>query len=353
MTTLDDIAKRLGISKATVSKALNGREDISEAMRKTIMETAIEMGYSRASRKEKNKQICVFTKDREDSYVKALESEAEAKDSYAGVRESVDEAQESDLVLGFRQAAEPDGFRVREIPLSLALQWLYNYDEFMMRNNYAGAFITDIRFDGRWADGLELSGTPAVLYKSSAPMNSLVTAIGFDEYEGMNLAVSWLQDLGHEKIGYLSGSLDNSVYRERHSAFLLAMRENELDCSKDYTGVDILSPESLELHFQRLVDLNCTALICSDDFLAYDVMTQCKKQGLHIPEDISIIGIGDLPQSESTSPPLSSIRQDRKGLGKIAFLALSGQLSGAHANNITLHSELIRRGSVGERDRDI
>ena len=326
MTTLDDIAKRLGISKSTVSKALNGREDISEAMRKSIMETAVEMGYNRASKKEKSRRICVFAEYMEDSNA---------------------QAQDSDLILGFRQAAEPNGFRVSVIPLTVALQWLHSYDEYMMRNRYSGAFFTDIRFEGRWADGLEATGTPAVLYNGSVRMNSSVTMIGFDEYEGMNLAVSWLQDLGHERIGYLSGPLDDSADRDRIDAFLLAMRENGLDCSKEYIGTASSSSECLELHFQRLIDLNCAAVICSDDLLAYDVMIYCKQRGLRIPEDISIIGIGDLPQSEKTSPQLSSIRQDKQGLGKAAFLALQGHLSDMRVNKITLHSELIRRGSAG------
>ena len=194
---------------------------------------------------------------------------------------------------------------------------------------------------------METVRTPAVLYNGSVHMNSSVTTIGFDEYEGMNLAISWLQDLEHERIGYLCGQSDNPAGRNRLNAFLLAMSENGLDCSKEYTGMASSSSECLELHFQRLIDLNCTAVICSDDLLAYDVMIHCKQRGLRIPEDISIIGIGDLSQSKKTSPQLSSIRQDRQGLGKAAFLALQGQLSDMHVNKITLHSELIRRGSVG------
>ena len=60
MATLDDIAKALGISKSTVSKALSGAKDVSKAMRHTVLEKAVEMGYSRAARSAEQPRLAVF-----------------------------------------------------------------------------------------------------------------------------------------------------------------------------------------------------------------------------------------------------------------------------------------------------
>ena len=59
MATLDDIARELGVSKSTVSKALNGAKDVSKAMRQTVLEKAVEMGYSRIARSAEMPRLAV------------------------------------------------------------------------------------------------------------------------------------------------------------------------------------------------------------------------------------------------------------------------------------------------------
>ena len=97
MATLDDIARELGISKSTVSKALNGAKDVSKAMRQNVLEKAVEMGYSRAARSAEQPRLAVFVINME--YTKPEDF------GY-------------DIVMGFRQAAEPSGYQVEMIPLT-------------------------------------------------------------------------------------------------------------------------------------------------------------------------------------------------------------------------------------------
>ena len=63
MATMEDIAKKLCISKGTVSKALSGAPDVSETMRKTILETAVELGYQRGLRRDEAMRLCVFVEN--------------------------------------------------------------------------------------------------------------------------------------------------------------------------------------------------------------------------------------------------------------------------------------------------
>ena len=100
MATLDDIARELGISKSTVSKALNGAKDVSKAMRQNVLEKAVEMGYSRAARSAEQPRLAVFVINME--YTKPEDF------GY-------------DIVMGFRQAAEPSGYQVEMIPLTQQL----------------------------------------------------------------------------------------------------------------------------------------------------------------------------------------------------------------------------------------
>ena len=91
-----------------------------------------------------------------------------------------------------------------------------------------------------------------------------------------------------------------------------------------------------------------TAIICCQDTLANAALIQCQQLGYRIPEDISIIGFDDIPIAAYTSPPLTTVRQDRLELGKSGFFALSSLLNSISISTFLLHAQLIERKSTGE-----
>ena len=111
MARIEDIANKLNISKGTVSKALNGASDVSETLRKAVLETAVELGYSRSMRKRGAKQLCLF--------IENMTCEEPSDFGY-------------DIVTGFRKVAEPAGFVVCVIPLNDQIQKSISYDEYML-----------------------------------------------------------------------------------------------------------------------------------------------------------------------------------------------------------------------------
>ena len=91
-----------------------------------------------------------------------------------------------------------------------------------------------------------------------------------------------------------------------------------------------------------------TAIICSHDNIAAASITQCHQLGYKVPEDISIIGFDDLPIAAYTSPPLTTIKQDRIELGKSGFFALSSLLSNIPISTFLLHAKLIERKTTSK-----
>lgn len=91
----------------------------------------------------------------------------------------------------------------------------------------------------------------------------------------------------------------------------------------------------------------CTAIVCSHDLLAHLLLVHCAEIGIRVPEDVSVIGFDDVPLCRYTSPPLSTIRQNRTELGKSAFYALSSQIRRTPISTLLLHAELIQRESIG------
>ena len=115
------------------------------------------------------------------------------------------------------------------------------------------------------------------------------------------------------------------------------------------TGSSYYITQCLERHLPRLLDMGITGLICSHDLLANAAMIQCQQLGLRVPADISIIGFDDLPMSAYTSPPMTTIRQERAQLGKSGYYALASLMNGIAIGTLLLHARLMVRGSTGPR----
>lgn len=326
MATIEDIAKKMQVSKGTVSKALNGAPDVSETLRKAILETAVELGYSRSTRKKGAKRLCLF-----------IENMAYTEPGDFG----------HDIVVGFRKAAEPAGFLVEVKELDAPTQKHITYDEYMLQNDYVGSFFLGLSFSDVWLHQLQSSHTPAVLLDNYVKANPTTCYVGVDNNEGMDLAIAHLKNSGHRRVGYLSGALGSYVNQVRYSAFFHALRKNHLSDDHSLAGSDYYFSECLQRHLPALLKQGVTAILCSHDLLAHTVMLHCQELGMRIPEDISIIGFDDLPLCAYTTPALTTVRQDRTQLGKSAFYALSSLLAGVPISTLLLHARLMVRQSAG------
>lgn len=327
MATIQDIADKLGISKGTVSKAINNAPDISETLRKTVLDTAVEMGYTKLRRlKSDAKKLCIL--------VENMEYEEPHQFGY-------------DFVIGFRQMAEPAGYVVQVVPVTAELQKKTPYDVFMLQNDYVGAFVLGFSLNDPWMKDFKTSHTPTILYDNYIPANPFIASIGIDNNEGMALAISHLKQLGHRKIGYLSSALGSYIMQIRHKAFFHAMKQNGLKAESESTGTSYYITECIQKHLPRLLDMGMTAIVCSHDLIANAAMIQCQQLGYHVPRDLSIIGFDDLPLCSYTSPPLTTIRQDRSELGKCGYYAMDSIMNQVSIGTIYLHAQLVQRNSTG------
>ena len=352
MTTIQDIADKMGVSKSTVSKALNDAPDISEALRKQVLETAVALGYTKLRRyKKPTKKVCIIIEKENMRY--------QEPHHFA-----------YDILVGFRQMAEPAGFDVEIVPVDIKTQRSQHYDVFMLKHDYIGAFVVGFSLSDPWIQDFKISRTPAVLFDNYIVGNPSTAYVGIDNEEGMELAVSYLAGLGHRKIAYLG--VDNSLVfsADRKTGYMTALISHGLTVQPEYcievpaasqnefqelrklllseerpTAV-LVSDDILEKHLPRFLENGITAIICNQDTLASATLTQCQQLGFQVPDDISIIGFDDLPIAACTSPPLTTIRQDRLELGKSGFFALSSLLNHIPISTYLLHAQLIQREST-------
>ena len=325
MPTMDDIAKRVGVSKGTVSKALNGAPDISESLRKTILDTAVALGYTRA-RRGAVRTLCVFIQN----------MDYEKPEDFG-----------TDIITGFRQMAEPSGYGVKVVRLSADLQRSIPYDAYMLREGYLGALFLGLTLLDPWMKEFTRSHTPAVLYDNLVRGNPTVSTLGIDNNEAIGQAIEALYGMGHRKIGYLSGALGSHITQVRYNSFFYEIKRRKLPSSRSMAGYSYFFSDCIDTYLPRLLAQGVTAILCSSDLLAHSVLIRCLEMGIRVPEQLSIVGFDDLPFCAHTAPPLTTIRQDRLQLGKSGYYALDSLLNGVPISSLLLHGHLILRGSTG------
>ncbi len=326
MATINDIATKLGISKSTVSKALNNATDISEDMRRKVLEAAVEIGYINKRAQKRVHKLCILIEN----------MDFDTPNQFG-----------HDIVLGFKQKAEPEGWDIDVVPVTPQLQKLIPYNVYMMEHGYQAAFILGFSLIDPWMNEFRTTNIPTVLYDNYVKSNPCVASVGCDNQEGFELAVKHLVSLGHTRIGLISGPSDSYIMKARYNAYLHAMEKYGLTINEDYIGIGYFVAESTRKYIPSLINKGCTAILFSHDIRAISAITECDDRDIRIPNDLSIIGFDDLPMTEFTKPPLTTVRQDRISLGKCGYYAMTCLLNNVPIGNIQLRATLIIRGSTG------
>ena len=328
MATIKDIANKLGVSVSTVSKGLNGASDISEELRQTVLDTAVEMGYStKRSRKEENRKLCLL--------IENMSYDVPGEFGY-------------DIVLGFKQNAFKNKWDVTIVPVTPELQSQEKYDTYLLKNGFCGAFLVGFALEDEWMEQLQNTTMPTVLLDNFIERNPNVCYVGTDSYEGIAMVVSHLHNLGHKKIAFLNGSEGSLVSNQRQEAYESAMADKGLPLKKELMANGYYVSESAKYHVPGFLKAGATAIICGNDLIAKGVISECDARGLRVPEDISVVGFDDIPMAEVLNPPLTTIRQERNEIGRCAYVMLNSLIHHIPISKTLMRPILIERGSTAK-----
>lgn len=327
MPTIRDIAQELHISTSTVSKGLNGGTDISEGLRRQILDTAVRIGYTKKASAHRSRRLCVF-----------IENVLYKNKQDFGY----------EILLGFRQAAYREHWNVDIVAVTPDFQLQNPYDALMTEKTYSGSFIVGFSMEDPWMKSLQTTTFPTVLLDNSISGNPHVTCLGTDNAEAMSAAISYLVSLGHDRIAFLDGSAGSFVSDQRMLSFLDAMRQHHLPLDPDLAVYGYFVPETAQYHVPGFLSQGVTAILCGNDLIASGVIDCCREAGFQVPEDVSVIGFDDLPMAASLSPALTTIRQDRNALGRSAMYSLHALLGGVPLSFSLLRPSLICRASAGQ-----
>ena len=326
MATIKDIADRLNISISTVSKGLNGAPDISDALRRSIIDTAVELGYKNSrTQKRGTRQMAVL--------IENMAYQAKGDFGY-------------DILKGFETAALRLHWGVKVLPVTPELQQKEKYEHFLLTHKCSGACLLGFSLEDPWMETLRTTTIPTSLLDNFIPVNPHVTCIGTDSEEGIDSAIAHLIALRHEKIAFLDGSPGSMISDQRMLAYLSSMLARHLTVDPNFAIYSYFTPDAASYHVPGLVARGVTAILCGSDLIASGVIKCCRELGYSVPEDISVIGFDDLPLAEHLDPPLTTIRQDRFELGKAGFFALHTLTEHVPLSRTMLRPELILRSST-------
>ena len=325
MATIKEIAKKLRISVGTVSKGLNGAKDISDDLRKKVLNTAVELGYKKKNTETEKGRFALFIEN-------------------MGFDEPEDFGYE--IVSGFKKAAFSDSFDVSIIPVTPEFQKERDYDSYMLEQDFRGGFVLGFSLEDPWMSAFHGTKIPTVLLDNHIPENPYIGSVGTDCEEALDMAITHLAALGHEKIAFLNGSKGSYISDRRMLSYLRSMLSHNLPINPDLAVYGYFVREAAPYHVPTFLSLGATAIVCGNDMIADGVIESVVSAGYKVPEDVSVIGFDDVPLACKLSPPLTTIHQDLPELGKSGYYILKVMREDIALSKNMLRPKLIVRSST-------
>ena len=329
--TIKDLARMAGVSTTAVSFVLNNRPGVSNATRQKVQEIIRQTSFIpnvHTRRLNLGKSFTIHVVLKQYAYGLynqfALETLSgvfkEGKSlGYSIIFTLVDEHVECEQLIESVRSKDCDGIILNQI------------DDPVLLNQ------------------LQQEKIPFVCVDAHLPADSQLPMVEVDYYDAAYQATQYLYDHGHREIGFIGPETPAVHCANTFQGFIDCLQEKGLSCNDDWVAKIPFSQESTEEAVDAMLEREAlpTALLCSCDAVAIDVIRRAKARGIRIPEDISVIGIDDLLVSRYLDPALSTMTFDKELLGAKAMELLYQIIQGAdHENRNSIGTTLVERGSV-------
>ena len=332
--TVRDIARLAGVSISTVSRVLNDMDCVDDATRERVKRVMNEQGYVRRPRvkpSDRARTVCIVLSDDTD---RSIHSHPTVYTILGGLTS-----------------------RLTELNIGNSL--------FMLGDAERGAgALLSAKADGyifiRTRREQEDIVIPKLLEQRNAPVMAVnrllddqrVSYVNLDDYAAVCHATEHLIKLGHRRIGFVMGeeSLRNSTLRR--DGYLAAMKQHGLEVDGEFELAGPYSEDYGKRAAREVLRLEPerrpTGLLTASDVIALGVQKQLLKSGLRLPEDMSVVGFGDVELAAYINPPLTTVRIPAREMGIQAANAINYLMQSPSIMNIKIlmKSELCIRGST-------
>lgn len=339
-TTIRDVAKKANVSPATVSLVLNRKPGVGKETREKVLAVVKTLGYKPGSYPSKGNASGTvrFLRIAKHGHIINRNHNVFISDYIEGMER---EAQRNRYTL---EVSNYSTFQPNEILDSLR------------QSNLEGVIILGTELDSQDIELFKIVDIPVVFidtYHAYCPFDF----VDMNNESSVYSIISHFAENGHTDIGLVKASFETRNFRLREKSFHDALSYFSLP-SADGKVFTINSTydkgyEDMSRYLQHKPHLP-TALFCVCDIIAYSCMKALKEHGYNVPDDVSMAGFDNLPSSELTSPPLTSVNVSKKRIGRRAMQLLVRRLNRVEGEilpyeKVLIGSELIIRESVSSR----
>lgn len=324
---LAEVARKVGVSEATVSRVLNEKPGVSESTRQAVLTALDVLGYERPTklRGERARLVGLFLPELQNPIFPAFGevlAAALAQNGYTPVLCT-------QTAGGISEA---------------------DYVELLLQQQVSGVVFVGGQYTQQDAphehyERLADLNLPTVFV--NAPISELHFAtVSTDDAVATEQAWNHLRQLGHERIGLVLGPRDHVPSQRKLAAARRAAESAGLELQVEHSHYSL---EAGQAATTRLLSTGVTGIICMSDPIALGAIRAVRRAGLSVPDDVSIVGFDDSALMNATDPPLTTVRQPIEPMGRMVIELLVSQIKGTEAttDEYLFEPELVVRGSTG------
>ena len=299
--TIYDISKKLNISAATVSRALNNNPKISQKTRELVLKTAAKMNY------------------KQNRLAQALKS---GRTNNVGVIVPfINRSFFSSVIGGIEEELSPHGYHVIICQSHEDVDNEIKQIDTLLNTQVDGIFMSVAKTtqDTSHIQKALAENTPLVFFDRKKDVPGLSSVI-IDDFKGGYLATQHLIKQGCKKIAHFSGDLSVEIYKNRHQGYLKALKDH---------GITPLSRFSLQVNSKLESGISAVkelwefeekpdAIFSASDYAALGAIQELRKIGIKIPKEVCVVGFSNEPFTKYMELPITSVDQTPFEMGKIA-----------------------------------
>jgi LacI family repressor for deo operon, udp, cdd, tsx, nupC, and nupG len=334
MVSIRQVARQVGVSTATVSRALERPHVVAEATRQKIMAAVAKLGYTpnfqaRQLRTRKSHMILVLVPDIGNPFF-------------------------SEIIKGMEQVAHTRGYSLLLGDTHDDTEREHHYGSRVMARQADGVITLSARIPFRNARELISKGTlPPTVNACECLENAPVPTVQIDNAAAAEKMTHFLLDLGHRRVAFVTGPLASRLSVDRLKGYRKALKTAGIEEKKELIFNGDFLAESGAVAAEKFLGLRSapTAVFCSNDEMALGLIRTLKAKGLRVPEDMSVAGFDDIPLARYFDPPLTTILQPKLDIGRESMKILCDMLDGRQPaqQDHTLPYQLVVRDSTGRR----
>ena len=332
--TIYDIAEKLNITAATVSRALNNNPNISEATKELVMKTATKMNY------EQNKL--------------ALALKSGKSNNVGVIVPRIDSNFFGSVIRGIEEELHPFGYQVIICQTnSIEEREITNIDT-LLNSQVDAIFISTSSKNIASFERILKKGIPLIFFDRKKTMSN-VSSVTINDFKGGYKATQYLIETGCKRIAHFSGDLNIEIFNERFSGYKQALLDNGIDFVEEYVLKTQSTIEDGKKSVKKLLKMKNIpdAIFSSSDFAALGAIQELKAKNFKVPDDISIIGFSNEPFTKFMELSISTIDQSPLEMGKMTAKVFLEQVNNSEKikieKKVVLEPELILRKSTKKK----